>query len=134
MDRRTESYVDTSAFIAFLDRSDSYHALFKRLFSDPPRLATSALVIAEGHGWFLRRYDQIRAVQFLTFIETLKVVAIQPFDAAALAKSAKLARKFVDQKLTLADAHGLAVMAERRITSCWSTDRHLGLTGIPLVV
>jgi predicted nucleic acid-binding protein len=104
------------------------------LFSDPPRLATSALVIAEGHGWFLRRYDQIRAVQFLSFVEALSVLAIQPFDAAALAKSARLARKFADQKLTLADAHGLVLMAERRTASCWSTDRHLGLTGIPLVV
>ena len=121
--------------IAFLDRSDSYHALFKGLFSDPPRLAASALVIAEGHGWFLRRYDQIRAVQFLRFIEELTVVlAIQAFDATALSKSAAIAKKFGDQRLTLADAHGLVLMRERRITSCWSTDRHLGLTGIPLVV
>ena len=134
MAQKTECYVDTSALIAFLDRSGSFHALFKRLFSGPPRLATSALVIAEGHGWFLRRYDQIRAVQFLNFIEGLAVLAIQPFDATALAKSARLAKKFADQKLTLADAHGLILMGERRITSCWSTDRHLGLTGIPLVV
>ena len=58
---RTECYVDTSAFVAFLDRSDSFHALFRRL------LTTSSLVIAEGHGWFLRRYDQRRAIQFLAF-------------------------------------------------------------------
>jgi predicted nucleic acid-binding protein len=134
MAQRTECYVDTSALIAFLDRSDSYHAVFNRLFSDPPRLATSALVIAEGHGWFLRRYDQIRAVQFLSFIGELAVLAIQPFDAAALSKSARLVKKFADQRLTLADAHGLILMQERRINSCWSTDRHLGLTGIPLVV
>jgi predicted nucleic acid-binding protein len=134
MAQRTECYVDTSALIAFLDRSDSYHAVFNRLFSDPPRLATSALVIAEGHGWFLRRYDQIRAVQFLSFIGELAVLVIQPFDAAALSKSARLVKKFADQRLTLADAHGLILMQERRINSCWSTDRHLGLTGIPLVV
>jgi uncharacterized protein with PIN domain len=41
-------HVDTSALIAFLVRSDSYHVIFKRLFSDPPRLDTSALVIAEA--------------------------------------------------------------------------------------
>ena len=68
MARRTECYVDTSTLIAFLDRSDSYHPLFRRLFSDPPPLVTSALVIAEGHGWFLRRYDRNRAVQFLNFV------------------------------------------------------------------
>jgi predicted nucleic acid-binding protein len=57
MARKTECYVDTSALIAFLDRSDSHHTLFRRLFSDPPPLIASALVIAEGHGWFLRRHD-----------------------------------------------------------------------------
>jgi predicted nucleic acid-binding protein len=134
MARRTESYVDTSAFIAFLDRSDSYHPVFKRLFSSPPPLLTSALAVAEGHGWFLRRYDQRRAIQFLGFIGELAVLNVPPFDAAALSTSARLVRKFADQRLTLADAHGLVRLEERRIGSCWSTDRHLGLTGIPLVV
>src|SRR5437899_12222423 len=89
MATRTEAYVDTSALIAFLDRSDSYHPLFRRLFSSPPRLVTSALVIAEGHGWFLRRYDRTRAVQFLNFIDELSVLAIQSFDRDALAKTSR---------------------------------------------
>lgn len=63
MARRTRAYVDTSALISFLDKSDSFHALFRRLFSDPPRLITSALVVSEGQGWFLRRYDTSRALQ-----------------------------------------------------------------------
>jgi predicted nucleic acid-binding protein len=134
MARRIECYVDTSAFIAFLDRSDSHHPLFKRLFSDPPPLVTSALVVAEGHGWFLRRYDQNRAIQFLGFIHELSVLTIRPFDAEELAKAARLVKKFADQKLTLADAHGLALAGERRTSQCWSTDRHLGLTGATLVV
>ena len=71
MATRTECYVDTSALIAFMDRSDSHHPLFRQLFFKPPALVTSALVIAEGHGWFLRRYDQPRAVQFLAFIDAL---------------------------------------------------------------
>ena len=37
MGRKTDVYVDTSALIAFADRSDSHHTLFRRLFSDPPR-------------------------------------------------------------------------------------------------
>ena len=61
---RIEVYVDTSALIAFADHSDTYHPLFRRLFSSPPRLITTPLVIAEGHGWFLRRYDRLRALQF----------------------------------------------------------------------
>jgi predicted nucleic acid-binding protein len=132
--RRSECYVDTSALIAFLDRSDSYHSIFRGLFSEPPPLVTSGLVIAEGHGWFLRRYDQRRAVQFLRFIEELPALAILAFGADEVIKAGRVAKKFADQALTLADAHGLVVMEERRITTCWSTDRHLGLTGVALVI
>ncbi len=131
---RNEAYVDTSGFIAFLDRSDSYHAAFNRLFAAPPGLVTSSLVIAEGHGWFLRRYDRHRATEFLAFVEALKPLAIQGFDAPELLKSRQMLTNFSDQHLTLADAHGLAVMKDRRIASCWSTDRHLGLTGVKLAV
>ena len=134
MARRTECYVDTSGLIAFLDRSDSYHATFRKLFSNPPPLVTSALVIAEGHGWFLRRYDQNRAIQFLNFISELTLPTLQAVGKEDLGKAGRLIKKFADQPLTLADAHGLVIMKERRIDTCWSTDRHLGLTGAELVV
>lgn len=127
-----EAYIDTTAFIAFLDRSDSYHQTFRRLFSSPPALTTSALVIAEGHGWFLRRYDRRRAVEFLAFVEALPALIVQSFDATELSKVRRVLARFDDQNLTLADAHGLAIMKDRRSAVCWSTDRHLGLTGVSL--
>jgi len=131
---RIEVYVDTAAFIAFLDRSDSHHTLFRRLFSKPPALVTSALVAAEGHGWFLRRYDRRRAIQFLAFLRELPAFEIVPFDAGELSVASRLVNRFSDQPLTLADAHGLGIMKNRRIKTCWSTDYHLTLTGVPLVV
>jgi predicted nucleic acid-binding protein len=134
MARKNECYIDTSALIAFLDRSDSHHPLFRMLFAAPPALVTSALVIAEGHGWFLRRYDSRRALQFLAFIDALPDFVIRPFDSDQLAKAGQVVRKFKDQKLTLADAHGLVIMREHKSATCWSTDRHLGLTGVPLVL
>jgi hypothetical protein len=97
-------------------------------------MVTSALVIAEGHGWFLRRYDQRRALEFLLFINALPELRIEPFDSEALARTSRLLKKFTDQKVTLADCHGLSIMSERRAAACWSTDRRLGLTGVPLVL
>jgi predicted nucleic acid-binding protein len=140
MARRTEkksfalAYIDTSALIAFLDRSDSYHSTFKRLFASPPPLVTSALVVAEGHGWFLRRYDRMRAAEFLAFIGSLPALAIEKFDEGGLSSARLILAKFSDQNLTLADAHGLAIMKDRHTVSCWSTDRHLTLTGVPLAI
>lgn len=129
-----EAYVDTSALIAFSDRSDSHHPLFRRLFADPPTLVTTPLVIAEGHGWFLRRYDRTRALQFLAMIEAMKPLGVVPVGAAEQRAGTALLRRYPDQDLTLTDAVGLHVLRQRRLKVCWSTNRHLGLSGVPLVI
>jgi predicted nucleic acid-binding protein len=134
MATRADAYVDTSALIAFADRSDSYHPVFRRLFAEPPRLLTTTLVIAEGHGWFLRRYDRARALQFLAMIESmlpLQVVAVGPEEQAA---GVRLLRRFSDQDLTMTDAVGIHLSTAQRVETIWSTDFHLGLGGVPLVI
>src|SRR5437867_341893 len=122
---RTEAYVDTSGFIAFLDKSETHHPLFARLFARPPPLLTSPLVIAEGHAWFLKRYDSQKGREFLAFIDDLRPLTIVDVGVAQLRQAGKYVRKFHDQDLTLADSLGLHLMDLRRIRSCWSTDNHL---------
>ena len=134
MARKTEAYVDTSALIALVDRSDTHHLLFRRLFADPPRLVTTALVIAEGHGWFLRRYDTTRGLQFLAMIETMAPLGVVSVGRREERAGVEILRRFSDQRLTLTDAIGMHVMQERAVGVCWSTDFHLGLTGVPLVI
>ncbi len=95
---------------------------------------TTTLVVAEGHGWFLRRYDRVRAVQFLAMIEAmtpLEVVAVGPGEQAA---AVALRRRHSDQDLTVTDAVGLHLAVSRHVQAVWSTDSHLGLTGVPLVI
>ena len=130
----SEAYVDTSALIAFADRSDACHDLFRRLFSDPPALVTTGLVVAEGHGWFLKRYDQSRALQFLSMIEAMSPLRVMAVGQSELDSATGLLRRFSDQDLTLADALGLHLMESRGTDACWSTDRHMTLTGMPLVI
>ena len=134
MAAKTKAYVDTSALIAFADRSDTHHTLFRRLFSEPPALLTTTLVLAEGHAWFLRRYDRTRALQFLAMIEDMKPLEVAAIGATEQVGAVKLLRQYSDQDLTLTDAAGLYVMNTHKIRSCWSTDFHLGLTGVPLVM
>jgi predicted nucleic acid-binding protein len=130
---RTEAYVDTSALIAFADRSDTYHPLFRRLFAEPPPLLTTALVVAEGQGWFLKRYDRYRALQFMAMVEDMPL-HIAPVGAREQEAAATMMRRFSDQDLTLVDAMGLHLLETREIAVCWSTDFHLGLTGVPLAI
>jgi predicted nucleic acid-binding protein len=131
---RAEAYVDTSALIAFTDRSDTYHPLFLKLFATPPPLITTPLVVAEGHAWFLRRYDRTRALQFLAMIADMRPLQIASVGPVEQLAGAKLLRRFSDQDLTLTDAVGLHLMRDLRLRKCWSTDFHVGLTGVTLVV
>ena len=133
MATKTEAYVDTSAFIAFVDVSDTHHALFRRLFSDPPKIVTSALVIAEGHGWFLKRYDRYRAMQFLGLFDLLPLSVANPTHRDR-SDAIEMLKRYSDQDLTFVDAMGLHLMSSRKITNCWSTDFHLGLGGAQLAI
>ena len=134
MARRTDAYVDTSALIAFVDVSDTYNALFRRLFANPPSLITTSLVVTEGHAWFLKRYDRTRALQFLAMIEDMRFLRTTSTGPAELKAGTLLLRKFSNQDLTMVDAVGLHMLKEHRCKSCWSTDFHLGLTGVPLAI
>ncbi len=131
---RTEAYVDTAALIAFADGSDSHHALFRHLFAQPPPLITTTLVVAEGHGWFLRRFDSARALQFLALVGSMLPLKVLGVGLGEQTAATLMLRRFSDQPLTLTDAVGLHLMASRRVQFCWSTDRHMGLTGVPLVI
>lgn len=134
MAKKTKAYLDTAALIAALDSSDTHHPLFAQLFSDPPPLTTTPLVVAEGHGWFLKRYDPVRALQFMSFVKDLAVLDILEAGRETVKGAHQVLKKFHDQGLTFVDASGLWLMERLKIRSCWSTDRHLGLTGVPLVI
>ena len=134
MAKSREAYVDTSAFVAFMDASDRHHPLFARLFAAPPPLVTTPLVIAEGQGWFLRRFDGGRSLEFLAFIHMLHPLSIVPVGPTEIAAATGLLRRYSDQPLTLVDAAGLHVMAVRKSRVCWSTDRRLRLGGTPLAI
>ncbi|MSQ72256.1 MAG: PIN domain-containing protein [Betaproteobacteria bacterium] len=134
MAKSPEVYVDTSALIALLDRSDTYHPLFRQLFAAPPKLASTSLVIAEGHGWFLSRYDRFRAMQFMAMIEDMTPLTVWPVGPVEIAGATAIMRKYKEQDLTLADAAGLHHMLARKIRHCWSTDFHLAMAGAALVI
>lgn len=134
MAAKTEAYVDTSALIAFVDRSDTYHPTFRRLFVKPPALLTTTLVIAEAHAWFLRRYDRRRALQFMSMVEDMTPLTVAAVGSKEQAGGIDMLRRFSDQDLTMTDAVGLHLMKAQRVRMCWSTDFHLGLTGVSLVI
>lgn len=76
----------------------------------------------------------MRALQFIAMIEDMRFLNLLSAGERELKSATALLRKFADEELTRVDAMGLSVIATRRIRSCWSTDFHLRLTGVPLVI
>lgn len=67
-------------------------------------------------------------------VEAMKPLTIVAVGGREQRGGTQVLRRFADQRLTLTDAVGLHLMEECGVTSCWSTDFHLGLTGVPLII
>ena len=127
-------FLDTGIFIAFLDRSDRWHPEARALYASPPRWwATSLLVIAEAHGWFLHRMGEESARRFHALVADMR--GLQLFEMTRSDHVATLAilDKLRGAKLTYVDAASLGFLQKRKIGTVWGTDRHLGLLGARVV-
>jgi predicted nucleic acid-binding protein len=127
-------YLDTGIFIAFLDRSDRYHAQAVQLFGAPPRRWYSSFgVVSETYGWFLHRLGEDAARTFrlaLADLPRLRLVAADgPLHEAIVRKLDHLR----GHKLTYVDAGSLVVLERHGIHEVWGTDADLGLEGARVV-
>jgi predicted nucleic acid-binding protein len=123
-------FLDTGIFIAFLDRSDRYHAEAVQLFGDPPRRWCSSLaVVAETYGWFLHRLGEDAARTFrvaLADFSRLELLALdRPLHEAIIRKLERLR----GHKLTYVDAGSLVLIERLHIREVWGTDSDLSLEG-----
>jgi predicted nucleic acid-binding protein len=127
-------FLDTGIFVAFLDRSDRWHRDAEALFASPPRKwTTSLLVVGEAHGWFLHRMGEEaarRLHELLADMRGLELLGAMRSDHLA---TLRMLDRLRGAKVTYVDAASLAMMEKRKITTAWSTDRHLGLTGARVV-
>jgi predicted nucleic acid-binding protein len=123
-------FLDSGAFIAFMDRSDTQHAALVDLFRAPPRRwFTSSAVIAETYGWFLHRLGEDRARLFRLLVPELPDLRVLDSDAPH--------RTLVDARLEIlrgrglswVDASSLVWLGRHGIQTVWGTDHHLALEG-----
>jgi predicted nucleic acid-binding protein len=127
-------FLDSGIFIAFLDRSDRYHAAAARLFEDPPRRwYTSMLVVSETYGWFLHRMGEDAARTFRLALGDLPRLDLLGADAAHHAQVARHLERRRGHKLTYVDASSLVFMRGLSIAEVWGTDRDLGTEGARVI-
>ena len=127
-------FLDSGIFIAFLDRSDRYHAAAARLFEDPPRRwYTSLPVVSETYGWFLHRLGEDAARTFRLALDDFPRLELLGADAAHHAQVAGRLERRRGHRLTYVDASSLVFLRALRIAEVWGTDRDLGTEGARVV-
>lgn len=126
----TEAFIDTGAFVAFLDRSDTQHREAVALFGRPPaRLTTSILVVAESYGWFLHKLGEPAARRFRQLLDDLPDLRVLGADEDhRRAVGAKL-DALRGRKLTFVDASSLVLLEQTGFSTVWGTDFDLALEG-----
>lgn len=127
-------FVDSGAFIAFLDRSDALHAEVVWLFATPPkRWSTSVLVVSETYSWLLHRLGEEAARTLrllLPELPRLEILDTSPAHREAVDAKLDALR---GTKLTYVDASSLVSLAEKKIRVVWGTDHHQGIEGARVV-
>jgi predicted nucleic acid-binding protein len=128
------AFLDSGIFIAFLDRSDRFHAAAVELFSNPPRRChTSLAVVAETYGWFLHRLGEEAARSFRVALADLSWLTLQALDAGHHAAIVQKLERLRGHKLTYVDASSLVLLSRLRIRVVWGTDRDLSIEGARVV-
>ncbi|NJL28550.1 MAG: type II toxin-antitoxin system VapC family toxin [Thermoanaerobaculia bacterium] len=123
-------FIDSGAFIAFLDRSDNSHTRAAELFRQPTvRWSTSGLVIAETYSWLLFRLGEDAARTLRALLDTLRGLEILEQDARHRAAVWAKLDRLRGSKLTYVDASSLVWIGERKIPTVWGTDRDLAFEG-----
>lgn len=123
-------YLDTGIFIAFLDRSDAYHAEAVRLFAHPPkRWRTSLAVVSETYGWFLDWLGEEAARTFRVALADFSGLELIALDGRLHEEARKKLEQLRGHKLTYVDACSLVLLERLKIREVWATDRDLALEG-----
>ena len=127
-------FIDSGAFIAFLDRSDALHEEAVTLFSKPPsRWCTSVLVVSESYSWFLHRLGEEAARVFRTMLPELPKLRILDTSRSHRDAVGHKLDALRGTKLTYVDASSLVWLAHREIDTVWGTDHHLAIEGATVV-
>jgi predicted nucleic acid-binding protein len=73
------------------------------------------------------------ARNYRMFLESLPQLKIIDITATHHRRTIKVLERYRGTKLTYADASSLSILEQKKISTVWSTDHHLGLTGATVV-
>jgi uncharacterized protein len=134
-------FVDTGAFCAFADRSDSCHVIAVRQVSailrERLQLITTNFVVDETYTWMRYRLGNREAAKFLRRLrqseEKEPRLEITTVSRALENEATRLLEKLSDQDLSYTDATSLALIHKKGLLRAFTFDRHFLLLPIEII-
>src|SRR4030042_1504729 len=126
-------FVDTSAWIALVDKDDSHHkeaaSSYPSLLKNHRNLITSNLVIAETYIIILNELGHKPAIDFLEKLKVspriLKVYSNEDIET----EGELILARYGDQDFSYTDAVSFVVMKRQKIKKAFSFDKHFLIAG-----
>jgi predicted nucleic acid-binding protein len=126
-------FVDTSAWIALVDKDDSHHkeaaSSYPSLLKNHRNLITSNFVIAETYIINLNELGHKLAIDFLEKLKAspriLKIYSNEDIEAEA----EPILVKYSDQDFSYTDAVSFVIMKRQKIRKAFSFDKHFVIAG-----
>jgi uncharacterized protein len=126
-------FVDSSAWIALVDRDDSHHkaaaTAYPIILKNYNALVTSNLVIAETYIVLLNELGHRVTSEFLERIKAspriLKIYSHEDVETEA----EQILSKYSDQDFSYTDAVSFAIMKKQSIKKAFNFDKHFSIAG-----
>jgi predicted nucleic acid-binding protein len=126
-------FVDTSALLTLLDRSDPRHQVTKDAFADMilDDLLTHGYVVAESIAVARRRFGVDGAKALID--DLLPVIELVPVDPAMHAAAQARYRAALPSGTSFVEQISLAVISRERVDAVFALDAGLGSPGVALI-
>jgi len=128
-------FIDTGAFIARYDRSDSLHriaaAAFATIQTDRVRCLTSSFVVSETLTFIERAAGGVFAARVGNLLHSSTLAIVDPEKADQKA-ALSLLEKYADQHVSYCDCVSFVVMRRLRVKTAFSFDKHFERAGFQL--
>ena len=126
-------FVDTVAWIALLDESDSLHKkageVLEQLSYNNSQLVTTEFILLELGDGFSAAGNREKALKFIEQLRGLEILRILPATQELLSQGWELYTKRLDKNWQVTDCISFTVMKAEGISTAFTADRHFVQAG-----
>ncbi len=131
----SETFVDTSFFVALLNRRDRHYVSARRFAAEHTGdLVTTAWVLSEVGNYFSRSVNRSLFLEMIDLIRLSRRIIVVPADEGSFDAGLDLFAARPDKNWSLVDCISFTVMSERGIVEALTADHHVEQAGFRVLL